>query len=238
MSKDLSKILSSLSEQSEEREAKVEPMSEELFVRQLVYLHNGVYSLQDEARRTYEKGLLEPLLDEIKLLKITKKTIEYFLTNIDKETEETNSRHLITGQIISSMIQNAYNHGENEFNLNIYRLYCPDDFLIRLEGTPSNPIKIVTHGRVSLYCGAQSKHVDIDFHGHFWDGFAALAEHSTFTIRNRQRFQPDTMIEIGVDAQDCIFKSPHTFPLTLVHKKQNNQLILIKEDGTEVPYNA
>jgi len=239
MPKDLSKILSNLREQSEEREVKVDTNTDAETAKEILRLHDQFardellrmqnQSGNDGHATTRVLSALEGLLT---------KTNKNVLTHFTHELKNSNSSIALdltgyTGPILSAMVQTAYDKGENDFRLELEK---PISHIFKnLRGTRQKPITIDVIGKVLWCTGIKTENIILKVYGPTNDQFGLKSLNSTFYMYS----DTNQYDGLGHESRDCVFKSPHANLLDkLCEHAHNPKRILINTDGTEVPYNA
>ena len=163
-----------------------------------------------------------------------------------REYEDHPNYQSFTGLFISQLIQNSYNAGNNNFELDVNTLKPVDNLAREVSGTKERMVRVVIKGEVGDLCGYQAQHVTFTIEkAGDWCGNSV--RHSTFTIKEAGKYcgqysQHSTFtIEeagngCGFAAKNSTFKTHDSLQYERFKKSvsqdRSNELYLLAVDGS------
>lgn len=138
-------------------------------------------------REIQENDEIEYLLEKFYFVRghvteiLTNDEINSFL-NATQNYEDRPEYSMITGMVVSQLIQNNYSMGGNDFVINVHDFLNVDYLGYCLEGMEGRPLNITFNGNLGKNCGRRVKYSNIRVNGNTEHSFGGQAENSIFYI--------------------------------------------------------
>ena len=141
---------------------------------------------------------------------------------------EDHANYLSTGFFVSQLIQNSYDAGNNNFELDVNALKPIDNLVSSVSGTKERVVRVVIKGETGIFCGFGAQH-SIFTIKKAGDWYACKVNYSTFIIEKAGE-------SCGFEAQNSIFKNhnPLRYQRFKISVPQNsgNSLYLLSDTGS------
>ena len=151
-----------------------------------------------------------------------------------------------TGYFITQLIQDSYNQGNNNFEIDVNALKPVDNLAANISGTKERTVNIIIKGKVGNWCGFGAQHTTFTIEkAENWCGWEA--QHSIFTIEEagnwcgkNAKHSTFTIEEAGEGcggwAQHSTFNTPNSNQYERfkdsINKNYRNTIYLLSSDGS------